>query len=111
MEIIKKAILIAITGFCFTGCYPTQQSSSSSYMHTFEVELRDKAYSFKGYPVQALIQLWGPPTEISTDGGTGKIYTYIQSMQFSYGLYNGYNHFYVNNEGIIYHVLYKYTLT
>lgn len=72
--------------------------------------MKNRANSYKGQESTILFQQWGPPDKTSTDGGAGKIYTYVRSMQFSFGYYTGYSHFYVNVEGVVYHVMYKYTI-
>lgn len=111
MKLIIRTALFFCLLFCLSGCYLFQYSSPNvDIIHSLQYDLRDDAYSWKGFDRKELFQAWGPPTRTTSDGGSGQIITYIRTIPFSFGFYTGYNHFYVNDKGTIYHVKYLFTL-
>ena len=77
---MKKLLsMLLVIGFLFSGCSKKISQTMASWV---------------GHHKSSLIQSWGPPSNISSDGQGGEVYTYSYSRnntQTSTTTYNQYN--------------------
>lgn len=108
-----KNIIVFFTLLLLPGCSEMFYSGSSNSQMISEMNAKIEANvkSAMGAPKQLMVMNWGPPTSISSDGTEkGEVYSYVKSLQFSFGLYTSYVYLYFNENGIVYYTNFKYTL-
>jgi hypothetical protein len=85
-----KTIFLFLLAIGFCGCATTN----------FADQEKITMNSWMGHTKAELIQSWGPPKSISTDGKDGEVYTYETSVNFSQSpgqVYTQYNNVYYTN--------------
>lgn len=86
------------------------QTSNYDVMYKLNADLEARGKSTIGSTKQLLLLNWGPPTSKMSDGSGGEIYTYSYPGQLVVGYYTPYINLFINEKGIIYNSLFRYTI-
>jgi hypothetical protein len=57
-----------------------------------------------GQPISVVIDRWGPPSRVTSDGSGGKVYVWEKWEDLGYGIYRLWSlMFWADSNGIVYH--------
>lgn len=110
--IIPLVLFLAFMSSCVTTTSQSGYDGLRGYalVNKVEEETKKSMQSWVGFHKSDLIQAWGPPTSVSSDGKDGQTFTYLQTGAFSFGNLDMVKNFFIDSKGVVYNYRYAHSL-